>query len=50
MPPSEDMPPLPDSDRDLIMHVTFPILGGFKLMGADAPKSMGFSVRAFNRC
>jgi len=44
MPPMEGMPPLPDHLKNGIMHVELPILGGFKLMGTDAPKEMGFSV------
>lgn len=48
VPPSENMPPLPEEDLDLIMHVSLPILDGFALMGSDAPKSMGFRVTAGN--
>jgi len=44
IPPSEDMPPLPESEKRLIMHVTLPILGGHKLMGSDAPSSMPFKI------
>ncbi|MGV8092740.1 MAG: VOC family protein [Mangrovibacterium sp.] len=44
IPPSEDMPPLPDEDKNLIMHVSLPILGGHVLMGSDAPESMSFKV------
>lgn len=44
IPPSEEMPPLPESDKDLVMHVSLPIPGGFDLMGSDAPASMGFKV------
>ena len=28
IPPSEDMPPLPEEDKDLIMNIGLPILGG----------------------
>lgn len=38
------MPPLSEEDKNLVMHVCLPILGGHKLMGTDAPASMGFSV------
>jgi len=48
IPPTENMPPLPDSDKNLVMHVTLPILGGHKLMGTDAPDSMGFRVNFGN--
>ena len=44
IPPSEDMPPIPDEDKNLIMHVSLPILGGHHLMGTDAPESMGFRL------
>ena len=39
---------LVESDKNLVMHVTLPILGGFMLMGTDAPESMGFTVRQGN--
>ncbi len=48
VPPSEDMPPLSDPDKNLVMHVELPILGGHVLMGTDAPKSMGFDVNYGN--
>ena len=48
VPPTEGMPPIPDADRNLVMHVTLPILDGFQLMGSDAPESMGFSIRQGN--
>jgi PhnB protein len=44
VPPSEEMPPIPEAEKDLVMHVSLPILGGFDLMGSDAPASMGFRV------
>ncbi len=48
MPPVEGMPPLPDADKDLVMHVALPILGGYMLMGSDAPESMGFTITPGN--
>ena len=48
IPPSEDMPPLPEADNNLVMHIALPILGGHVLMGTDAPESMGFKVIAGN--
>lgn len=48
IPPAENMPPLPESDKSLIMHVTLPITGGHLLMGSDAPESMGFKVNPGN--
>jgi PhnB protein len=47
-PPQEGMPPLSDADKDLVMHVALPILGGHMLMGTDAPESFGFSLNAGN--
>ena len=44
IPPAPGQPPLPDADRDLVMHVALPILGGHVLMGSDAPESMGFAL------
>jgi PhnB protein len=44
VPPSEEMPPIPEADKDLVMHVSLPLPGGFDLMGSDAPASMGFKV------
>jgi PhnB protein len=38
------MPPLAEADKNLVVHVELPILGGHVLMGTDAPESMGFKV------
>ena len=48
MPPSPERPPMSDADKNLVMHVELPILGGHVLMGTDAPESMGFTVRPGN--
>src|SRR5664279_1315949 len=48
MPGHPDHPPQAEADRDLVMHVELPILGGHVLMGTDAPESMGFSVMPGN--
>ena len=48
VPMGEDMPPLPEEDKNLVMHVSLPILGGYTLMGSDAPESMGFKVTQGN--
>ena len=37
-------PPLSDEDKNLVMHIALPILGGHMLMGTDAPESMGFTI------
>lgn len=44
IPPQEGMPKLAEADKNLVMHVALPILGGHLLMGTDAPESMGFKV------
>lgn len=48
VPPQEGQPPLKDEDKNLVMHVSLPILGGHLLMGSDAPESMGFKVNFGN--
>lgn len=48
MPPMEGMPPLPETDKNLVMHVALEITGGHLLMGTDAPASMGFKVNMGN--
>lgn len=37
-----------EADKNLVMHVALPILGGHVLMGTDAPESMGFKVNYGN--
>lgn len=48
IPPSDEMPPLSEADKNLVMHVALPILGGHMLMGTDAPESLGFTVNYGN--
>jgi PhnB protein len=48
IPASEDMPPIPEEDKNLVMHVELPILGGHSIMGSDAPESMGFKLNQGN--
>lgn len=48
IPPQPGQPALPAADLDLVMHVALPILGGFELMGTDAPETMGFKVNIGN--
>ena len=48
VPAAPGQPPLSDADRELVMHVELPILGGHVLMGTDAPESMGFTLTAGN--
>ncbi len=44
IPPSKGGPTIADADKNLIMHIELPILGGHVLMATDAPESMGFKV------
>jgi PhnB protein len=48
VPTMEGQPPMAEADKDLIMHIALPILGGHVLMGTDAPESMGFTVTTGN--
>lgn len=47
-PPTPGAPELSDADKNLIMHVELPILGGHVLMGTDAPESLGFTLNQGN--
>lgn len=42
VPPYEGVPPLNEADKNLVMHVSMPILGGHIISGTDATESMGF--------
>lgn len=44
VPPQDGAPAMAKEDKNLVMHVCLPILGGHRLMGTDAPESMGFKV------
>lgn len=44
IPPQEGMPPLPEADKKLVMHVELKILAGYSLMGTDSPESLGFKL------
>ena len=44
VPAAPGQPALAPADRELIMHVALPILGGHVLMGTDAPETMGFRL------
>ena len=48
IPAAPGQPPIADADRNLVMHVELPILGGHVLMGTDAPASMGFALTQGN--
>lgn len=48
VPAGPDSPPMADDDKNLVMHLVLPILGGHALMGSDAPESMSFTVTPGN--
>jgi PhnB protein len=48
VPPQQGTPPISEEDKNLIMHIELPILDGHKLMGTDAPESMGFKLNVGN--
>jgi PhnB protein len=48
IPPQPGQPPLPEADKNLVLHIELPILAGHVLMGTDAPESMGFTVTPGN--
>lgn len=48
IPSGNDMSELSETDKQLVMHIALPILGGHLLMGTDAPASMGFTVTQGN--
>lgn len=47
-PAQDGMPNLSEADKNLVMHIELPILGGHLLMGTDAPESMGFKLNFGN--
>ena len=44
----EGMPPLPDGEKQKVMHVALPILGGTLIMGTDMLESMGHKLTIGN--
>jgi PhnB protein len=48
IPEGPGAPPIAPNDKQLIMHIELPILGGHVLHGTDAPESMGFKVNFGN--
>ncbi|NOT19091.1 MAG: VOC family protein [Sideroxydans sp.] len=47
-PAAPGQPPLSDADKQLVMHVALPLMGGVELMGTDAPETMGFKLNPGN--
>ncbi len=48
IPRTPGQPEVSSEDKNLVMHVVLPILGGHMLMGTDAPPSMGFAITQGN--
>ena len=48
VPQAEGEPGPSEEDKDLIINVQLPILGGHLLMGTDVPESMGMPLTAGN--
>jgi PhnB protein len=48
IPAGEGTPPAPEHEKNLVMHVSLPILAGHLLMGTDLPESMGKLVQGNN--
>ncbi len=48
MPAGEQSPPLAEADKNLVLHVALPILGGYMLMGSDCVEAMGSKVAVGN--
>ena len=48
IPAMNGAPPISENDKNLIMHIELPIVGGHVLMGTDAPETMGFKVNFGN--
>ena len=46
--PACDEMGLAEEDKNLIMHVALPILGGHVIMGTDSPESMNFKINFGN--
>lgn len=43
-PPRDGVPPLLDSEKDKVMHVALPIMGGIQIMATDMLESMGHKL------
>lgn len=48
IPSGENMMQIAEEDKNLVMHMAMPILGGHLLMGSDAPESGGFRINPGN--
>jgi PhnB protein len=48
IPADPAMPPLPEAEKNMVMHVALPILGGVQIMGTDTLESMGHHLKIGN--
>lgn len=48
VPAAPDGPPLSDAEKQMVMHVELPILGGHVIMATDMVESMGHELRIGN--
>ncbi len=48
VPSCPEMPPLTKDEKEKVMHVTLPILGGIEIMGTDMMESMGQNLKIGN--
>lgn len=48
VPPGPGMPVLSEAEKNLVMHIELPILGGHMLMGTDVLESMGHKLEVGN--
>lgn len=48
VPPMPGQPPLPEDERDMVMHVELVITGGHVIMGTDMLKSLGHKLHIGN--
>lgn len=48
VPPQPGMPPLPEKEKNAILHIALPILGGVMLQGTDMLESMGHKLKIGN--
>ena len=44
VPPQDGMPQLTDAEKNMVMHVALPILGGTNIMGTDMIESLGHKL------
>jgi len=48
IPQQDGAPQLPDAEKQMVMHVALPILGGVNIMGTDMLESMGHKLKIGN--